>query len=170
MKKIISALIVITLFLISCAQKNDKLDKPVACTADAKLCPDGSSVGRVGPNCDFQKCPENNNQPVGCTKEAKLCPDGSSVGRVGPNCDFQKCPEDGNTPKENKSEMEKHYCNPGDKNGEVCFELYAPVCGWLNPAKIQCIRYPCARTFSNSCFACMDKDVIYWTDEECPAN
>lgn len=33
-------------------------DKPVevVCTADAKLCPDGSYVGRTGPNCEFQ-CP-----------------------------------------------------------------------------------------------------------------
>ncbi|HLP86276.1 MAG TPA: hypothetical protein VK153_00135 [Candidatus Paceibacterota bacterium] len=31
---------------------------PVACTMDAKLCPDGSYVGRVGPNCEFAKCPE----------------------------------------------------------------------------------------------------------------
>ncbi|MCE9585791.1 hypothetical protein K8R04_00540 [Candidatus Uhrbacteria bacterium] len=29
---------------------------PVACTADAKQCPDGSYVGRTGPNCEFV-CP-----------------------------------------------------------------------------------------------------------------
>lgn len=29
----------------------------VACTMDAKICPDGSSVGRVGPNCEFEACP-----------------------------------------------------------------------------------------------------------------
>src|SRR5487761_2425848 len=28
-----------------------------ACTAEAKLCPDGSSVGRTGPNCEFAVCP-----------------------------------------------------------------------------------------------------------------
>jgi putative hemolysin len=28
-----------------------------ACTMEAKLCPDGSSVGRSGPNCEFAKCP-----------------------------------------------------------------------------------------------------------------
>lgn len=27
------------------------------CTLDAKICPDGSSVGRVPPNCDFAPCP-----------------------------------------------------------------------------------------------------------------
>lgn len=29
----------------------------VACTMEAKICPDGSSVGRVGPNCEFAPCP-----------------------------------------------------------------------------------------------------------------
>jgi hypothetical protein len=29
----------------------------VACTLEAKLCPDGSAVGRVGPKCEFAPCP-----------------------------------------------------------------------------------------------------------------
>lgn len=29
----------------------------VVCTEEAKICPDGTSVGRVGPNCEFEKCP-----------------------------------------------------------------------------------------------------------------
>jgi hypothetical protein len=29
----------------------------VACTMEAKLCPDGSSVGRVAPDCEFAVCP-----------------------------------------------------------------------------------------------------------------
>ncbi len=33
-------------------------NNPVACTMEAKLCPDGSSVGRSGPNCEFDVCPE----------------------------------------------------------------------------------------------------------------
>lgn len=32
-------------------------DTPVACTEEAKICPDGSSVGRTGPNCEFAACP-----------------------------------------------------------------------------------------------------------------
>ena len=28
----------------------------IACPMDAKLCPDGTSVGRVGPNCEFAPC------------------------------------------------------------------------------------------------------------------
>lgn len=30
---------------------------PVACDAIAKLCSDGSAVGRTGPNCEFAECP-----------------------------------------------------------------------------------------------------------------
>lgn len=29
----------------------------VACTLEAKICPDGSSVGRTGPKCEFAACP-----------------------------------------------------------------------------------------------------------------
>lgn len=33
-------------------------NEEVACTMEAKLCPDGSYVGRVGPDCEFAPCPE----------------------------------------------------------------------------------------------------------------
>jgi hypothetical protein len=33
--------------------KNSNEKEPVACTMEAKLCPDGSYVGRTGPNCEF---------------------------------------------------------------------------------------------------------------------
>jgi len=33
-------------------------EEPVACTMDAKQCPDGSYVGRVPPECEFAPCPE----------------------------------------------------------------------------------------------------------------
>jgi hypothetical protein len=32
-------------------------DADVVCTLDVKLCPDGSSVGRVPPSCEFAPCP-----------------------------------------------------------------------------------------------------------------
>jgi hypothetical protein len=34
-------------------------DGAVACTMDAKICADGSAVGRSGPNCEFAPCPGN---------------------------------------------------------------------------------------------------------------
>lgn len=33
------------------------IDGGVACTMEAKLCPDGSYVGRTGLNCEFTPCP-----------------------------------------------------------------------------------------------------------------
>lgn len=30
---------------------------PQACTMEAFVCPDGTSVGRTGPNCSFAPCP-----------------------------------------------------------------------------------------------------------------
>ena len=32
--------------------------QPQACTEEAKICPDGSAVGRTGPNCAFAACPD----------------------------------------------------------------------------------------------------------------
>jgi len=37
---------------------SNKQTAPVACTMEAKLCPDGSSVGRIGPKCEFAPCPD----------------------------------------------------------------------------------------------------------------
>jgi putative hemolysin len=35
-----------------------KNEENTFCTMDAKICPDGSSVGRIPPTCEFQSCPE----------------------------------------------------------------------------------------------------------------
>lgn len=35
--------------------------EPVFCTQEAKLCPDGSYVGRIGPKCEFAQCPDSDN-------------------------------------------------------------------------------------------------------------
>ena len=64
--------------------------------------------------------------------------------------------------------QKQNLCTPQSREAAACIQLYQPVCGWFDPAQIQCIKYPCAQTFSNSCFACMDEKVQYWTEEECP--
>ncbi len=94
-----------------------------------------------------------------CTMEAKICPDGGAVGRnASNNCEFDSCPEI----------KGKNYCNPEDRNAQACDGLYSPVCGWVNSTKIQCIKYPCAQTFENSCMACINEDIDFWTAGECP--
>ncbi len=37
----------------------------VACTQEAKQCPDGSYVGRTGPKCEFKACPATSSAPAG---------------------------------------------------------------------------------------------------------
>jgi hypothetical protein len=63
---------------------------------------------------------------------------------------------------------DKHFCLPEDRLAEFCIEIYQPVCGWNNTKKIQCIKYPCAQTYSNTCFACKDENVAYYTKGKCP--
>lgn len=38
--------------------KAPSIPQPIACTQEAKLCEDGSAVGRTGPSCEFAACPE----------------------------------------------------------------------------------------------------------------
>ena len=65
--------------------------EPVACTMEAKICPDGSAVGRTGPNCEFSACPtEKPTPPVGV--------DSGITGRlmIGPTCPVMTNPPDPN--------------------------------------------------------------------------
>lgn len=39
---------------------NKNTNKAVACTLEAKVCPDGTSVGRVASSCEFAPCPNAN--------------------------------------------------------------------------------------------------------------
>ena len=64
--------------------------------------------------------------------------------------------------------LEEHFCTEESRNADVCYTIYRPVCGWFNPEKIQCIKYPCAETFDNDCVACSKENVLYWTDGKCP--
>ncbi len=102
--------------------------------------------------------PSGNVNPIACTQEAKLCADGMAVSRNSSlGCEFDACPI-----------QDKVFCTPEQRQVDACIEIYQPVCGWNNPDKIQCIKFPCANTYSNSCFACQDENVEYWTEGECP--
>ncbi len=41
-----------------------------ACTMEAKICPDGTSVGRTGPNCEFAACPGATRESTGSAETA----------------------------------------------------------------------------------------------------
>jgi|SRR3989344_2314944 len=62
MKRIIIAIIglvllVYAIYTVEFWENNFPRGGGVACTLEAKLCPDGSAVGRTGPNCEFAECP-----------------------------------------------------------------------------------------------------------------
>lgn len=60
--------------------------QPVACTMEAKLCPDGSGVGRSGPDCAFAPCAFPNVEFAN-VKAAFALPAGYSAGVQEPGAD-----------------------------------------------------------------------------------
>jgi hypothetical protein len=68
-----------------------------ACTQEAKLCPDGSYVGRTGINCEFATCPTPTSTTPAETSTPGIAPYKSGIqGTVmlGPTCPVQKIPPD----------------------------------------------------------------------------
>ncbi len=53
---LIAAVILVVVGVV--ASQRFSAERPVACTEEAKLCSDGSTVGRTGPNCEFSLCPK----------------------------------------------------------------------------------------------------------------
>ena len=104
---------------------------------------------------------QNGLEKLNCTEDIKICPDGSVVSRNDSiSCEFDLCPFE---------DMEKHFCEPEDRDVNGCPEIYKEVCGWFDPGEIQCITFPCAETFtSDGCSACMNESVLYWTEGNCP--
>ena len=51
--------VLITLFFVVYKKPAETIKQPeqIVCTMEAKLCPDGSYVGRVPPSCEFTVCP-----------------------------------------------------------------------------------------------------------------
>ncbi len=61
MKNNILIILVFGLLIVSGFLLLRTSEKPLveqACTQEAMVCPDGSTVGRTGPNCEFAPCPE----------------------------------------------------------------------------------------------------------------
>ena len=60
--------------------------RPVICTMDAKLCPDGSYVARTGPRCEFAPCPTSTNSSDMGTVSGKVT--------LSPICPVERMPPD----------------------------------------------------------------------------
>jgi hypothetical protein len=81
MKKTLPIIIIVLIIVLAVAGlvvalklTKEKWPSPKACTQEAKICPDGSAVGRTGPNCEFAECPAINPQPVVECKKDSDCP------------------------------------------------------------------------------------------------
>ena len=60
MKYLLSTLLILVFAsLAGCHRETVKppTDDRVMCTMEAKICSDGSAVGRSGPHCEFAPCP-----------------------------------------------------------------------------------------------------------------
>ena len=66
MKNILISVIVILLLAVGgfYFYKTEPTSENYACTLEAKICPDGSAVGRVGPDCQFEACPVDTNPDI----------------------------------------------------------------------------------------------------------
>jgi len=53
---------------------------------------------------------------------------------------------------------DKNYCTFEQKNADVCADFYEPVWGYFLE---NCDSLDCKKTFFNSCFACMDENVLF---------
>ena len=69
-----------------------------------------------------------------------------------------------------KEENKRINCEKSQRNVDLCIEIYKPVCGWNDPKKVQCAEESCLETFSNFCFACLNEDILYYTEGECSSN
>ena len=65
-------------------------DTPIACTMEAKMCPDGSFVGRTGPRCEFAKCPDAISDTTSKNDSATV--KGSVT--LSPTCPVERVPPD----------------------------------------------------------------------------
>jgi len=94
-------IVIAGLLAIMSQSVRNSVEPPVqrACTDEAKICPDGSAVGRTGPNCEFSPCSTTGTGTTTyeCDQDAMTCPDGSTVGRIGADCHFARCPAPGAT-------------------------------------------------------------------------
>lgn len=99
MKKIYLILFVIILIVASFlllkfyTPKIIHVNRPIACTMEAKLCPDGSAVGRTGPSCEFAPCPDTTIPPTPTsTTTPPITKKSGITGRVllGPTCPVMK--------------------------------------------------------------------------------
>ncbi len=62
----------------------EKVPEQIGCTMEARVCPDGSSVGRSGPHCEFAPCREIQGEPDEQAEVEVVLPYRQELGFVSP--------------------------------------------------------------------------------------
>ncbi|OGK24107.1 hypothetical protein A3F58_04015 [Candidatus Roizmanbacteria bacterium RIFCSPHIGHO2_12_FULL_37_9b] len=102
------------------------------CSLEAKICPDGSTVGRVGPNCEFAPCPT---PPLLPSPTANPLP--ISAGCVRAGCSSQLCVEPSEGDIVTTCEYREEY---GCLGFSRCERQQDGQCGWTKtPEYSQCL-------------------------------
>lgn len=95
---ILTALVVVVIAAFAIYRRPQGSPPPdgVACTMEAKLCPDGSYVGRSGPKCEFAACPSATTTPASGGGQGILPYQSGVKGVVmlGPTCPVMRNPPD----------------------------------------------------------------------------
>ena len=152
-------------------------EQPVACTMEAKQCPDGSFVGRVGPDCAFAACPDSvfpirygedasklEEYRADCEQQNGVFDECASACEPGVMMCVTVCSMVCTDPAAEDIEpitSESVLCTPESRNTDACVSVVEPVCATFAD------QYPAEQTFGNSCLACQQADVVSYTAGEC---
>ncbi|OGK13184.1 hypothetical protein A3C98_00610 [Candidatus Roizmanbacteria bacterium RIFCSPHIGHO2_02_FULL_37_15] len=99
------------------------------CTQEAKLCPNGSYVGRTGPNCEFAPCPtaDLSAAPTSVVKD----------GCVRAGCSSELCVDQSQADIVTTCELKEEY---SCLNSSICEKQPDGECGWTQtPQYLQCL-------------------------------
>lgn len=156
--------------LAACAQqpageKKYVSEDPEACQTIRFMCVNGMKPfsDSTGCGCEPDDQPDLERKYVStdtgeCTRILFQCEPGTRPFTDDTGCGCEKA----------EDKLKAFECEPSQRDADFCTMQYDPVCGWFDPEKVQCIRYPCAQTFGNSCVACQNEDIAYYTEGECP--
>jgi hypothetical protein len=144
---------------------NNPGDDAIFCTEDAKICSDGSAVGRdPSNNCEFPACPDEKNY-IGkstdeCARIRFMCTEGKQPFFDDKGCGCEPVPK----------EESKTVTMCGQERPQICTREYNPVCAQV---QVECIRAPFPpinETFATGCTACANPRVISYTLGACEDN
>ncbi|MFH1501143.1 MAG: hypothetical protein ABIE22_04335 [archaeon] len=105
----------------------------IVCPDDAMVCPDGSTVSRVLPDCEFGECPDviivDGDDSQGCSVAGELAFD-DATGDLKECCDGLQ--EVANIPDADTNQECENYLNM-EGFGSICVECGNGICeGWEN--------------------------------------